>query len=189
MRPSILIRKMHYWASIVIALPASILLASGLLLQAKKHWGWIQPPEQRGSVTAPQITTDSVLASVVAVPSLGVDGWDDVNRIDFRPGKGIAKVWLHSGVEAQVDLGTGAVLQAAYRRSDLIESIHDGSFFGGDWAKLGIFLPTGMILLFLWASGMWLFLLPIVTRRRRRAGPARWTLPPGFFPNLRRFKR
>lgn len=167
MRPSILIRKLHYWASIIIALPASVLLASGLLLQAKKHWSWVQPPEQRGSVTVPAITTDSVLASVMAVPALGVRSWDDVNRIDFRPGRGVAKVWLQSGIEAQVDLGTGAVLQTAYRRSDLVESIHDGSYFAGDWTKLGLFLPTGIILLFMWGSGMWLFIVPFLARRRR----------------------
>lgn len=167
MRPSIVIRKLHYWTSIAIALPASILLASGLLLQAKKHWTWVQPAEQRGSVTAPRITTDSVLGSVLAVPALGARSWDDVNRIDFRPGKGVAKVWLQSGVEVQVDLGTGAVLQSAYRRSDLIESIHDGSYFGGDATKLGVFLPTGIVLLFLWVSGVWLFLVPILAKRRR----------------------
>ncbi len=74
---------------------------------------------------------------------MNVDGWDDVNRLDVRPGRGVVKVWLHNGYEVQVDLGTGAVLQTAYRRSDLIESIHDGSFFAGDWTKLGLFLPDG----------------------------------------------
>lgn len=160
-------RKLHYWASIIIALPASILLASGILLQTKKHWGWVQPPEQRGVGTVPGITLDSVLASVAAVRSLNVTDWDDVNRIDVRPGRGVAKVWLQSGWEAQVDLQTGVVLQQAYRRSDLIESIHDGSFFGGDWTKLGLFLPTGIILLFMWASGLWLFVVPFLAKRRR----------------------
>ena len=169
MKPSILIRKLHYWASLAITLPASVLIASGLLLQAKKHWTWVQPEEQRGSVTTPRITTDSVLGSVRAVPAHEVDGWDDVNRIDFRPGRGVAKVWLQNGVEVQVDLGTGAVLQSAYRRSDLIESIHDGSFFGGDLVKLGVFLPTGIILFFMWGSGIWLFLVPILAKRRRAA--------------------
>lgn len=167
MHSSIVIRKLHYWTSIAIAVPASILLASGLLLQMKKHWTWVQPAEQRGSVTAPAIPLDSILGSVATVREHGVRSWDDVNRIDLRPGKGVAKVWLQNGHEVQVDLGTGAVLQSAYRRSDLVESIHDGSFFGGDAIKLGVFLPTGIVLLFLWASGIWLFLLPFAARRRR----------------------
>lgn len=167
MSTSALLRKLHYWASIIIALPASILLATGVLLQMKKNWTWVQPAEHRGTGTVPRISLDSVLASVAAVPSLGVTSWDDINRIDLRPGRGVAKVWLQSGWEAQVDLGTGAVMQSAYRRSDVIESIHDGSFFAGDWTKLGVFLPTGLILVFLWASGLWLFAVPILAKRRR----------------------
>ena len=67
----------------------------------------------------------------------------------------------------QVDLGTGEVLQVAYRRSDLIESIHDGSFFGGDWTKLGLFLPTGVTLLLLWFGGIWMFWVPFWAKRKR----------------------
>lgn len=172
MTASVLVRKLHYWASVVIALPASVVIGSGLLLQMKKHWGWVQPHEVRGTGTVPRIALDSLLGTVKSVAALAVDDWDDVNRIDVRPGRGVAKVWLHSGWEAQVDLTTGAVLQSAYRRSDLIESIHDGSFFGGNLTKLGLFLPTGIILFFMWASGIWLFLIPILAKRRRRARPA-----------------
>ena len=95
--------------------------------------------------------------------------WDDVNRLDVRPGRGMVKVWLNNGWEVQVDLGTGRVLQTAYRRSDLIESIHDGSFFAGDWTKLGLFLPAGLVLLLLWLSGLWMWWVPFVAKRRRAA--------------------
>lgn len=178
MKPSIVIRRLHYWVSIVIALPALVLIGSGLLLQMKKHWSWVQPAEQRGSSTTPRISLETLLGSLVADPALGVRNWEDVNRIDVRPGRGVAKVWLHSGLEVQVDLGTGAILQRAHRRSDVIESIHDGSFFGGDWSKLGLFLPTGLLLLFLWGSGLFLFFVPGLARRRmkeRSGGSA----PPG----------
>lgn len=161
------VRKLHYWTSISIALPALALILSGLLLQTKKHWSWVQPDELRGTVTTPQITLDELLHSLVSTPSLGVGGWKDVNRIDLRPSRGIAKVWLHTGWEVQVDLGNGSILQHAYRRSDLIESIHDGSFFGGNWTKLGVFLPTGLLLLFLWGSGLFLFWIPLAAKRRR----------------------
>ena len=173
MSPNLLIRRLHYWASITIALPASILLATGVLLQLKKHWSWVQPHEQRGTGTVPAHSLESVMASVATVPGLAGAGWDDVNRIDVRPSRGLAKVWLKSGWEVQVDLGSGAVLQNAYRRSDLIESLHDGSFFGGTWTKLGVFLPTGILLLFMWGSGLWLFFTTILAKRRRAERLAR----------------
>jgi hypothetical protein len=80
----------------------------------------------------------------------------------------MAKVWLQNGWEVQVDLGTGAVLQSAYRRSDLIESIHDGSIFAGNLTKLGVFLPSGIALLLLWLTGLWMLWLPFSVKRKRR---------------------
>jgi uncharacterized iron-regulated membrane protein len=164
---NVLNRKVHYWASIIVAIPLLIIICSGLLLQAKKQSSWVQPPEQRGTGTAPGISFDQVLEQVKQVPDMQVAGWDDVNRIDVRPGRGVAKVWLQNGYEVQVDLGTGRVLQVAYRRSDLIESIHDGSFFGGDWTKLGLFLPAGLTLLLLWVGGLWMFWVPFWAKRKR----------------------
>ena len=170
---NILNRKVHYWASFAAALPLAIMIGSGLLLQSKKHWSWVQPAEIRGTGSAPAIDLEGILASVKQVPELDVRSWDDVNRLDVRPGRGMVKVWLNSGLEVQVDLGTGRVLQTAYRRSDLIESIHDGSFFGGDWTKLGLFLPAGLVLLLLWASGLWMWWVPFIAKRRAAARSAR----------------
>jgi uncharacterized iron-regulated membrane protein len=166
-RFNLLNRKVHYWATAFLALPVLVVIFSGLLLQLKKQWTWVQPAEQRGTGTAPAIGLDAILRSVQAEHP-GVAGWGDVNRIDLRPSKALAKVWLRDGWEVQVDLGTGRVLQSAYRRSDLLESIHDGSFFGGDWSKLGIFLPAGITLLLMWISGLWMFIFPILAKRRRR---------------------
>jgi uncharacterized iron-regulated membrane protein len=160
-------RKVHHWASFIVAVPLLVMIVSGLLLQMKKQSAWVQPPERRGTGTTPIIGLDGILASVQTGPGLGVRGWEDVNRLDVRPGKGMVKVWLNSGWEAQVDLGTGRVLQTAYRRSDLIESIHDGSFFAGDWTKLGLFLPAGLTMLLLWVSGMWMVWVPFIAKRRR----------------------
>ena len=170
---NVLNRKVHYWASFAIAAPLLVMIASGLLLQLKKQWPWVQPPELRGTGTAPLFDFEGILASVRAVPELGVRGWADVNRLDVRPGRGMVKVWLQSGWEVQVDLGSGKVLQTAYRRSDLIESIHDGSFFAGNWTKLGLFLPAGIVLLLLWLSGLWMFWVPFAAKRRAAAARAR----------------
>jgi uncharacterized iron-regulated membrane protein len=165
---NVLNRKVHYWASFIVAIPMLVMIASGLLLQMKKQWDWVQPPEQRGTGSTPVVDFPRILTSLSSLPDLGVRSWEDVNRLDVRPGRGVAKVTLNSGWEVQLDLGTGSVLQTAYRRSDLIESIHDGSFFAGDWTKLGLFLPTGVVLLLLWLGGMWMWWVPFAAKRRRR---------------------
>lgn len=164
---NVLNRKVHYWASAVVALPLLAIAGTGTILQLKKHWTWVQPPEQRGSVTAPAIELSGILAALKAEPSLHVTSWDQVNRLDVRPDKGIVKAWLKSNWEAQIDLGTGHILQIAYRRSDWIESIHDGSIFG-DGLKLGLFFPTAVGLVLLWFGGMWMWLYPFLARRRVR---------------------
>jgi hypothetical protein len=55
----------------------------------------------------------------------------------------------------------------------LIESIHDGSFFGGDYSKLGLFLPTALGLLLMWFSGLWMFYVPFSVKRGKKAPNAK----------------
>jgi len=166
-RFNVLNRKIHYWVSFAAALPLIVMIGSGLLLQLKKQSSWVQPTERRGTGTVPAVDLEGILASVQQVREAEVHSWDDVNRLDVRPGRGVVKVLSNSGWEVQIDLGTGQVLQTAYRRSDLIESIHDGSFFAGDWTKLGLFLPAGLVLFFLWISGLWMWWVPFIAKRRR----------------------
>jgi len=177
---NVLNRKVHYWAGAIIAVPLFIIICTGIVLQLKKHWTWVQPPEQRGSVQAPVIELSGILESLRREPRLNVSGWNDVNRLDVRPGRGIVKVWLKSDWEAQIDLGTGEIKQIWFRRSDWIESIHDGSIFG-DGVKLGLFFPTAITALLLWLGGLWMFVYPIVNKRRvrrRKAWETRRVPPP-----------
>ena len=161
-------RKVHFWAALAAAVPLLVIIGSGILLQTKKQWTWVQPFEHRGTGTTPAVDFDRILAAVRLAPGLGATTWDDVDRVDVRPSRGVAKVTLRNRWEVQVDLGTGDLLQTAYRRSDLIESIHDGSFFGGDWTKLGLFLPAGATLLLLWLSGLWMVWVQLNGKRRKR---------------------
>jgi uncharacterized iron-regulated membrane protein len=171
MRRNLAFRKVHYWGAIAASLPVLVMIVSGVLLMLKKDWGWVQPPEQPGSGTVPAVTLDWLLEAARSVPDAGIASWDDVDRFDIRPGKGIAKIQgRHTLVEVQVDLVTGEVLQSAIRRSDLLEAIHDGSWFH-ERVKLGLFLPAGLVLLALWVTGMYLFFLPVVVRARRRRNP------------------
>ena len=165
----ILNRKLHRWGAIAIALPFLVIIASGVLLQVKKQVAWVQPTEQRGTDIAGALSLEQILAAARSVPHAGMRSWDDVDRIDVRPGKQLIKVIGLSKWELQLDAGTGAVLQVAYRRSDLLESLHDGSFFH-DRVKLWVFLPVGLTVFGLWITGIYLFLLPYRARAARRRG-------------------
>lgn len=166
MKLSKLNRVVHRWGSFVIAVPALVVILSGVVLQLKKQSEWVQPPTQKGVADVPSLSFDEILAATQAVPEAAVKSWDDVDRLDVRPGKGIVKVRCRNRWEIQLDATTGELLQVAYRRSDLIESIHDGSYFH-ELAKLWVFFPTAVIFAVLWGTGMYLFFLPYLAKRKR----------------------
>ena len=151
----------------LIALPTLCVLSTGVLLQLKKQSSWIQPVTKRGSEVTPVLSFTKILEIGQSVPEAQIESWDDIDRLDVRPGKGVVKIRAKNRWEVQVDTSTGKILQVAFRRSDLIESIHDGSFFS-DTAKLGIFLPSALILLTLWGTGIYLFFLPHLAKRKMR---------------------
>lgn len=167
MRFSVLNRKVHKWGGIVVAVPLLAIALSGMVLQFKKEIDWIQPATQRGESTTPSIPFDKIFAIAQSVPEAGIESWDDVDRLDVRPGKGIVKVQAKNSWEIQIDTATGEVLQKAYRRSDLFENIHDGTFFH-DTVKLALFLPVALVLVVLLITGIYIFFLPLIARKNRR---------------------
>ena len=89
-------RKCHRWGAILIALPFLLVILTGVLLQLKKQWSWVQPPTQRGQGKMPTITLETMLEAARSQPEVGVQGWDDVDRLDVQPSRGIAKVQARS---------------------------------------------------------------------------------------------
>jgi uncharacterized iron-regulated membrane protein len=167
-------RKGHRWGAILIALPFLVVIGTGLLLQLKKQVSWVQPPTKRGQGKTPTISLEAMLTAARSVPEAGVQSWEDVERLDVQPDRGIVKVQARSRWEVQVDLQTAEVLHVAYRRSDVIEALHDGSWFH-DRVKLWVFLPAAVVVLGLWVTGIYLFFLPYAvrwSRRRQRAARA-----------------
>lgn len=174
MRAGYLNRKIHYWLSLWLALPMALIAVTGLLLQFKKSLSWVQPAEHRRELQLPLAEWPQLLRAAKADTTLGVGGWDDVDRVELRPSKGLIKLITTKGKEAQFDAGSGTLLQVAVRRSDAIEALHDGSWFG-DWVKFGWFATSAFGLFLATLSGIWLFVEPYVMkarRRRRLAGEA-----------------
>lgn len=98
----------------------------------------------------------------------------DINRIDYRPGKGIAKVRFENHfTELQIDCYTGVIISQKTRTVDLIEMIHDGSIVGylfnseGKPTKLLYSTIVGLGLIFISLSGFWLWLKPKQIKRNK----------------------
>lgn len=152
-------RKIHRYLGITISLLLIISAITGILLAWKKDVEILQPPTQKGVETAVSLykPVDALSASaVLAVDSLGLNA-SNIDRIEYRPTKGIAKVIFDTGSwEVQVDATTLEVLSVAKRHSDWIEHLHDGSIIS-DFFKLVSMNFLGFGLLLLIITGLWLW--------------------------------
>ena len=167
----------HKWVGIIAAVFVLNVSITGFLLLIKKRSAWIQPPTQKGEAPGDvRVSFDDILKAIQAVDEAEIDTWDDVDRLDVRPDKGVVKVRANNRWEVQVDLKTGEVLQTMYRRSDLIEQIHDGSFVH-DTVHAYVMPAVAFGLVFLTGSGIFLWLEPKWRRRKRRLATTRQRSP------------
>ena len=105
--------------------------------------------------------------------SVSPDLSTEVDRIDVRKKQGIVKfTFLDHFWGLQIDAATGELLQIEVRRSDFIESIHDGSILDNylgtsdGQIKLVYTSITGLALLTFTITGFWLWYGPKRMRRR-----------------------
>ena len=168
------LRKLHRFLGLSISIFLLVSALTGILLTWKKDVNIIQPPTQKSTVdkstpwlAIPQISS---IALKALVSSFHEQNGNSVDRIDIRPGKGVAKVIFENGNwEAQIDGRSGAVLSIAKRHSDWIESLHDGSIISDGFKLFSMnYLGFGVILLIF--TGIWLWWGPKKVRfsRRRR---------------------
>ncbi len=171
MRSYKIIWKLHKWVGIVSALLLINVSVTGLLLLEKKRFAWLQPPTQTGAsgTAADFITIQQVLNSVAQIRHPDFPDMAAIDRIDFRPDKRVFKVRSqHHHAEIQVDAIDGRILSVATRRSDLIESLHDGSRIG-PWMH-GTLMPLAAVANFLLViTGLYLWLKRSWPRRRVNA--------------------
>jgi hypothetical protein len=158
-------RQIHYWGSAIIIIPVVIVIGSGLLLQVKKQFPWVQPKTEKTQARDLTLSFDQILLAAKTVEKANISSWKDVDRLDVRPSKGVTKIRAKNSWEIQIHNDTAKVLAVNYRRSDVIEAIHDGSWFHDD-AKLWLFLPAAIILLVLSLTGLYMFLIVFPSKLR-----------------------
>lgn len=167
----------HKWTGVALAIVFLNVAATGFLLLMKQRFDWVQPPTRRGTEGALSdvIPMERVLAAAFGRGVPGLTSPDDVDRVDFRPDRRVFKVVSKAYDEVQVDAITGAVLSEDWRPSDLLEDLHDGSYFA-DAAHAWLMPLAALSLFFLVGSGLYLVFAPVI--RRRRVARARARLAP-----------
>jgi uncharacterized iron-regulated membrane protein len=163
-------RVWHRYFGISISLLVFISAVTGIFLGWKKNFDILQPPTLKGisvNMNDWKSAEELALSALASVDSLGLRQ-ENIDRIEYRPTKGIAKVIFDTGSwEVQVDATTSAVLSLAKRNSDWIEKIHDGSIIS-EFFKVASMNVLGIGLLVLIFSGLWLWFGPKKIRKLKR---------------------
>lgn len=169
-------RKIHRLCGAFLFIFFFIISISGLTLGWKKHSGDLLLAKTRTGVSS--IPTDWLPVGTLYEKALlhsKQTGFDyEIDRIDVRPDKGIAKVLFKDQYYSlQIDCTTGEVLNLETRWSDLVEHIHDGSIvdlqFGWSSGTFKVIYTsiTGLALLTFTITGFWLWYGPKVMRRQK----------------------
>lgn len=173
-------RKVHRITGATLFSFFFVVSITAFLLGWKKNSnGFLLPQTQQGTLVNQEqfISIDSV--QTIALIQFEKDFENAapvIDRIDIRPENAVAKVLFENDYyEVQVDLGSGAVLQSATRRSDFVENIHDGSILdvlfktNNGVFKLIYTTIMSLALLLFTVSGFWLWYGPKVMRRLRNS--------------------
>ena len=179
-------RRLHKWFGIVFIVFLVLIAVTAILLAWKKQWNLVPKTQQsKTEMRGNWIPVEEMIAIGQAYVRDSLGKSTELDRVDIRPDKGIAKIvfkWHFS--EVQVDGFSGEILSISQRNSDLIEKIHDGSILDfvagsdGETAKLTYSTLTSVALLLLAFTGFFLWYWPRVMkrlkqRRVRKRGDAR----------------
>ena len=163
-------RKTHKWVGILLSVVFLNSALTGILLLEKKNYAWIQPPTLTGSERKAEdfVSTRNLVEIVLSQDSTNFRSLEDIDRIDFRPDQRVFKVHSkHNYAEIQVDAVTGEILSSAWRPSDLLEDMHDGSYYA-DWLHATLMPVAGGGLVLLSVSGIYLWLAAWLRKRRQK---------------------
>ena len=145
------IRALHRKLSLYTFIPLGIILVSGIVLQLRNQFEWIQP-----SLIETKADQSPLLAPQALIQKLNLNE-KEIEQIIYKPSKNNASVRLKSGEEIQMNAQTGEVLKRAIRRTNLLIDIHQGSILG-PFGQYGIYLLTGLGMIILYMTGLNLLL-------------------------------
>lgn len=161
-------RRLHRFVAVPLFAFLFLVGATGVLLGWKKQAQLSPPTLSSSNLNAVQwVPIDSLqkIAIGYAKDSLHMDS--QIDRIDIRPSKGIAKVIFENHyTELQLDCATGKILSNKQRLHDFVEHLHDGTIIDRligskkEQAKITYTTITSLGLMLLAFTGFWMWLNP-----------------------------
>lgn len=152
-----LFRKWHRWFSLVIAIPFSITLVTGIILSTRAFNVWVQPQSVLLDKINDQkltITLEEILEQAKTIPAAQIQEWKDVSQIDIRPDRGNIRIRSRqTDWEIQIDGLQKKVISDGPRKFSTLVAIHEGAYFGS-FIRYGIFFTSALGVFLLTASGM-----------------------------------
>lgn len=141
-----------------------VLGITGLLLTWKSELN-LTPPSKIITLQTTKLIDLNSIENIAKsyIDSIGLN--NTINRIDYRPEKGIAKIrFSNHFTELQINCFTGEIISSKQRTADIIEMIHDGSIidylFHSKSENAKLFYSTlssiGLILLSISGFFMWI---------------------------------
>ncbi|MDH7914129.1 PepSY-associated TM helix domain-containing protein [Winogradskyella sp. SYSU M77433] len=159
-------RKWHRYIAMSLLVFIAIISLSGILLAWKDELQ-LKPPSEKSANTNLELLPLSKIETIAVNHIKDTNLDTTINRIDYRPRKGIAKVRFETHfTELQIDCYTGKILSEKTRTADIIEMIHEGSIvdflFNSESKSVKLIYSSliGFGLLFLSFSGFWLWKKP-----------------------------
>lgn len=170
------LRVLHRICGLIGALFLILISVTGFALALKSIVPAIKAPTQKGAkIDSPR---DLVHPHVVMTSAFGV-GLPElaepkhIDRLELHNSKNIYKVTSKEGYhEVQIDGATGKVLSVSKRNDQLLENIHDLSFFNESF-RVYILPIVALMLFILGVSGLVIYFTPIFRRIQfKRQKPA-----------------
>jgi len=170
-----LYRKLHRNVGAIFILFFLLISISGFLLGLKDELGLKPETQTTNSLNLSNWISIQKLDSIskmYAINELEIDS--EIDRIDIRPDKGIAKVLFKKNFqELQLDLETGEILSVAKRADNFIERLHDGSIIDFYFTENNISTITyvtiiSLSLIFMIYSGYLLWANPRKIKRNKK---------------------
>ncbi len=162
-------REVHKWLGIALAAILINFSVTGFLLLEKKQYEWIQPATRKGLEGAVDeyLSMEKLFDAVYSCNPPDFVNIESIDRVDFRPGQSVYKVRSNTNhAEIQVCAVSGKILNTAVRRSDFLEQLHDGSFFG-EWMHDKVLPALALFNIILAISGLYLWLGPKFRRKKK----------------------